>query len=664
MKIKVIKNNDEVRFVDSRDGRCIFNQGSLSVAYTLKSEDVTKGVRYNGCSPYEDHSDPLILTSSNANALLSKKLKAKVELEDVENGVVVSLDCESELISELGLNLPLDFMGKTGSDHYMHQYLFSSPYRSEDERYKYCYLEKPDGNNLFVLFLSEADGWKMDYSPYVGGHYFVNLQILANFDRAYGTGSARTKLKIALLAVSSIEEGVNLATKMLHVPAAIYRLSYTFDGTAKIEVVGHCDKAVVKYDNGETAVVFPENGKVTIHNACRKTYVIPFFGQTQGMDCSIWGYGDLDKEWEKVAEHIATSGLFPTKDNACEGSCYVSTLLRFMLKHGRRKEMDKIISEFMETFLTTDESKAVTRLTIFDKPQNGYPAYHEYNACRIQEQMFGITILLDAYRLYGDERYYTYAVNALNTILDTYQKEDGRIETPHIGKMEDYSTVCCLIIPIVDMSLFVKDRDPALSERYRKAAKSLASYINNRGFHLPTEGGDTDLAEEQMEDGSISCSALSLLYYCARIEVVPEFVEMAKKILDFHETWMMKTFDCNVYRSSLRWWETRWEGDEDGPALCCGHGWTIWRAEADYWYYVITGDQKALSNALSSFTSNFAKVDKEGRERAIYQMDYITGGGFSEKDGIRYEIAPRFPRKEDRSTSYYVWIRAAETILK
>lgn len=32
-------------------------------------------------------------------------------------------------------------------------------------------------------------------------------------------------------------------------------------------------------------------------------------------------------------------------------------------------------------------------------------------------------------------------------------------------------------------------------------------------------------------------------------------------------------------------------GDADGPAICCGHAWTIWRAEADYLYYALTGDE-------------------------------------------------------------------------
>lgn len=73
-------------------------------------------------------------------------------------------------------------MGKKGGD-WKNQYLFNSPYRSEDNRHIYIYLTAPCGKNRVVVFESGADGWKMDYSPYVGGHYFYNLKLLAAFPK-------------------------------------------------------------------------------------------------------------------------------------------------------------------------------------------------------------------------------------------------------------------------------------------------------------------------------------------------------------------------------------------------------------------------------------------------------------------------------------------------
>ena len=120
-----------------------------------------------------------------------------------------------------------------------------------------------------------------------------------------------------------------------------------------------------------------------------------------------------------------------------------------------------------------------------------------------------------------------------------------------------------------------------------------------------------------------------------------------------------------MYRSSLRWWETLWEGDADGNALCCGHAWTIWRAEADYWYYYLTGDREYLRKAYCGFMSNFAKIDKDGKSYSCYQPDYITGGGFTARsEDVKFRIVKGFPKQTDSGLSRYVWIRCADTLLE
>jgi hypothetical protein len=115
----------------------------------------------------------------------------------------------------------------------------------------------------------------------------------------------------------------------------------------------------------------------------------------------------------------------------------------------------------------------------------------------------------------------------------------------------------------------------------------------------------------------------------------------------------------------LRWWETQWEGDQDGPAFCCGHAWTIWRAEADYLYYALTGDEGYLIKAKNGFGTNFAKIQKDGRSYSIYNVDDINGGGFHDRsEEITFRIADKFARVTDSGISRYVWIRANDSLLK
>lgn len=660
--LQIAKCGSTVKITDGQTGYPVIHGGELTISYTLKTDDVTKFIRPHDCTPYESRVATLTVTEEweNGCILSNPDLQTTLTVTQDQEKLWLELTTEREDFSEFGLNLPFNFMGKLQGGGYENQYLFNSPYRSQDEQYKYCYLKKLGGNDLMVLFTSPADGWKMDYSRYVGGHYFVNLKVLANFDRVYGTGSQRKSVKIVLYNAPSLPVAIEKASEILQIPALIYDKSYTFDGRGELTVLGKCD-----YVEGAGQRFYPENGKVFYSGANYKTVFTPYYQGKPGMDCSVFGYENIFDHYRKANDVIAAWNGLPNLGNACECQCWAGAMLKYMLRFGRVPAYDAKLKEFFEVFLTTDEEKAVVRLTLFDKPHGDFPAYSVYKSRRIQEQHFAVSMLLDAYKLYGEDRFLRYAVGAMNTIIDHYQKEDGRLETGHGGKDEDYSTVCCLIIPFVDMALFFKEKDRVLYEKYRSGAQKLAQHIYNRGFSFPTEGGDTDEAEEQMEDGSISCSALALLYYCAKLERREDFLLKAKEFLDFHEGWVIETPDANMYRSSLRWWETRWEGDADGPALCCGHGWTIWRSEADYWYYKLTGNQSYLEKALSGFTSNFAKFDREGHGKSIYHADYITGGGFG-FDGtgdVKFRIAPRFPHREDVKTARYAWLRAAESIL-
>lgn len=70
----------------------------------------------------------------------------------------------------------------------------------------YFYLTKPNGGSLAVAVLQGAAGWKMDYSDYAGGHYFINLKLLANFDRAYKTERRKNRLVFAIFPVNDFSD--------------------------------------------------------------------------------------------------------------------------------------------------------------------------------------------------------------------------------------------------------------------------------------------------------------------------------------------------------------------------------------------------------------------------------------------------------------------------
>lgn len=656
--------NGILQFYDEKTHCRILDGTALSVSYTLKTDDITKGERPHEQTPYESREGCFnkIIQTENGFRLISEEVGAACEIVQKDGNIEITLTTSRSDLSEFGLNLPFNFMGKLNCGGYKNQYLFNSAYRSQNEDYKFCFLKNVNGSDLAVLFDSVADGWKMDYSAYVGGHYFVNLKCLANFDRAYGTGSDRRVLKLILYTCEGYNDGLRKAARQFGVPAAYYENSYSFSGTGKIKLYGECDEICVCADGEKRFFPYAgENFEYSVR-AKGKVFFVPYYKGKKGLDCSVFVYGNLAEAYKLSNDAMLSKPL--NEGNLCECQCWASAMLKYMQKYGLDEAYTKRLYAFFNLAMTHEAKNSVARLSVLDIPYEEYPAYHIFRSKRIQEQAFGVSIFLDAYKTYGEEKFLRYAVNTLNTFIDVYQKEDGRIETWQNDRYEDYSTITCLLIPIADMAEFFKDKDQSLYQKYFDSAYRLAEYVCKRGFSFPTEGGDSPLAEEQIEDGSVSCSALTLLYFCAKLERNGEFIATAEKILAFHDNWVMSNHDANAYRSSLRWWETRWEGDGDGPALCCGHAWTIWRAEADFWYYKLTGKIEYLHKAWCGFTTNFAKFDKEGKAKSIYNEDYITGGGFGTKKDVKFRIAPRFPDREDIKTARYAYSRAAETIFK
>lgn len=660
--MSLIYNNDINRIMDTRCENDIIFPYEITLAYTLESDDITKGKKPS-CTPFQDRQDYFEYGTSEKECcyICDKEYKDGLILEVYGN----------DDMSEFGLNLPFNFMGVKGAGGWENQFLINSPYRSEDKRFMYAYLTKPNGNNLVVAVLSEADGWKIDYSWHSWGHYFINLKILANYDKAYGTKRRNSKyLKVAIMPVTDFASCLDTLSDLYGAPLMDYDISGGKIGdTVSLIPYGNIDSIIEKHNGKELVLPFDKDYTVKYEG---ETELTPVYQGKKGAPITIYGYTDIVELYKKSMDTVNVNIIRErTNSNLCEHECWVSAMLRFLMKYGHtlsdfdKNKYEKMLLDELSIITETDESKAVSEVTILNKPHDRYPAYNVYKSCRVQELHFGIIILLDAYKYFGDKKYYEYAIGATDCLLDFYFK-DGHIEVDWgDGTSEDYSTVCAPMIALCDIANFVKTIDTSRYERYKKCAYEMAEFLYNRGLNFPTEGAKTDLTETEMEDGSISCTALSLLYFCKNMERIERYIKKAKEILDIHENWVMKTPICQMHFSTLRWWETGWEGDADGPALCCGHAWSIWRGEADYLYYELTGNEKYLTKAKNTFLTNLSKIRSDGTTYAIYNIDEINGGGFHEEcSKITYKLANRFASWQDCGLSRYVWIRMCDTFLQ
>ena len=661
----MIRLNKSGEIYDTRAPQDKIFSENISACFTYKSDDITK-IPHPSATPYQDRSDEFL--SLRLGKCLSESGENTLTVSENEDSLVLDLYATNgEALSEYGINLPFNFMGKLGGGEWKDQFLFNSPNISESGKYVYAYLTKPNGFNLLVTVLDGTLGWKMDYSDFSWAHYFINLKMLSSYDRAFGVGeNPKKSIKIALTPVTSFENALEKLSKLYGACALHTDLSGGKIGdTLTLKAFGKVDEIIEISDTGRT--VLPFTGEYTLSHE-GEVSLIPVCNGKEGLEITLYAYASLEALYEKSMDSVDREIIKKhTDSNLCEHQCWLSAMLRFLRKYGhtlspsKKKKFEQTALAELDIITERDINKATPRQTIVWTPHENFGAYNLYKSWRVQELFFGITILLDAYLYFGDEKYYEYATGATRNLLDNYRGERGQIEIDWGDHFDDYSTVCCPMIPIADMANFLKGKDDDLAKKCVDACDKLALFLFERGLHFPTEGTVSARAQEEMEDGSISCTALSLLYYCNNIRRDERYIKKAKEILDVHESWVIKSQICQMKGSSLRWWETQWEGDADGPALCVGHAWSIWRAEADFIYYDLTGDALFLQKAKNGFMSNLSKIQKDGTTYSIYNPDRINGGGF---DSSPLKIAPRFSSVPDCGISRYVWIRINDAFLR
>lgn len=653
---KLFANGETFNFADER-GKC------GAVCFTLKSDDI-KTMPHEEFESYHERICEYDFEQKTAeNEILCRDSKNLIKTQYIleKDALVISAQTENEDISEFAVNLDLNFLGKKGND-YKDQLLPTTPYTSEDGKYMYFIMTRPNGKAAAVIARTECDGWKIKYSPFSFGHYIFSLGFMASFDRAYN-GSGRKNIKVSFHSADSISEAFEIVQKQIGVPMALNVLSGGFDGCGEVEILGKADFIEIKSPDGK--IKRQKIGEKTELNEFGFYSATPVYGGKRGLNSVLWGAQSFSELFDKSCDSIKKP--YHVDDNLCEGGCFLWEMLLNMQYKNHRK-YDKTVKEELDIIMAKSENP-IPRRTIFPKAQNGFAPYHVYKSSRVQEQFFGVSILLEAYKLYKDKEILEYAISALNELCDNYIK-DGMVD---IGT--DYTTVCCPMITLVDMALFLKSLNDKRYEVFEKTAGQMAEFLLKRGYDFPTEGIVSEICDTEREDGSISCTALALLYYCMHIKNEERYLEFAKDVLTLHRAWTIYTPDARMFYSSFRWWETIWEGDGQGPAICAGHSWTIWKAEALFYMGILTHDDMALINSWNGFITNFSKTGKDGSMYSCYEPDYIRGGGSDqtkkklrqlagEDIAVKYKTAHSYPEHKDNSLSRYAWVRAYETWFK
>lgn len=287
-----------------------------------------------------------------------------------------------------------------------------------------------------------------------------------------------------------------------------------------------------------------------------------------------------------------------------------------------------------------------------------FSPFHLYESDRVQDAFALTQLYLFAAESYGDDAFLDHAIRIAEAHIADNIDENGRVYclTADGKSVHDYTTVIAPLQALVDLCIFLDKHGDSRAARYREVCCKIADYLVARGLDFPTEGVPPHA--RWTEDGSIACTALSLLYAYWHIERRPAWLEMAGKVLDYHEAWAMDVPDVRMNGSSYRYWETQWEGDGEGRAINSGHSWTLWRAEALYYWALITRDARRLTQSWNGYEVTRCKYAPDGRTFACFTPDFIPDRP------RRFELTHCYPRNPDRSLAFYLWPRAVDSWLR
>lgn len=680
-KITHIFDNRYSEKIDITGGKCNFG----SVTFTKRDEDVNL-MEKRRFMPHAQHICELDVVSSFENNIVLKNNEYNVncEVNSLDNALKIDWHYENSVFSKFAAYLPLNFMShKNGK--WENQFLISSPYYQRDTKRVMCMFTRPDGNHLMLIVTTESAAFRIDYSHIV--HFFDGFEIIANLDRSYGSAPVDSAdITAYLVPVSSYEEGLKAANNILGVPCAKYDVSSCFIGkNVNIDIIGECDEVKVYSPKGDETVLKGAKN-ITLKTEEYGFYrVVPFYKGKQGVECTCFAHFSWQKMFENSIlslpvdrENVIGKTLNGTEvwmppaatydgyidTNLCEHTMWAWAQLRYMQHYPVNDDCRDNINNLLNIITADNESIYRERQTIIPTEQTvprKMSAYNTYKSDRIQEAFNGANVMLNFWRVYKKPEMLELAVNIIDSLVKVNMKDGCIIRNDLIEHKEDYTTVTAMIIPVVDLYVALSEMGDERAEMFKNYAEQIADFVVHRDMDFPTESTKSDLYNTEYEDGSISCSALTALYVARYVKYKPEYVEYAERVMKYHDAFCVYTCNAPMFHSSLRWWENLWEGDTDGPAICCGHAWTIWRGEAEFWLGLANKDAVRMLSSYNAFISNFAKQDKEGNMYAIYQCEPCISGNCKATNEISRRFAIGFPKKKDTTLSRYAYARAYDT---
>ncbi|MBA4387909.1 MAG: hypothetical protein C0404_08000 [Verrucomicrobia bacterium] len=607
------------------------------------------------------------------------------------------LEGELPEADQVGLDLDVAFMDLRQNDPADYQYTTQCPYRSEDRSLCYVYLSRPKPPGMLVACLAPAAGWRLRYGRNKSApeayrlpmHTVLGLQMLARFDSHLDPSSKPGPVKFGVRV--SFEKTLAEARKSLSRGLGVPIVSAPTLGTEAgsrlmFHVEGSADRAeLTAPDGGRSNVILRPRGDT----GSAGEVLLPSEGfyslrvtnsKGRGSDLVLYaGPGWL----ETLRRSLAV--LEPSAPGNAEGSYWAHAMCLGRKWLGADTRQDALLYDAlvrihaqgvdMPLHGALPEPAQPTAIAMQMRQKDGryigaplpvphefrgkkFSPFHLYEHDRVQDAFAMVQLYITAADTFGRAEFLEQAIRIADAHLADNIDESGRVYclTSDGKSTHDYTTVIAPLQAVADLVVALERRGDSRAARFREACCRGADYLVKRGMDFPTEGIPPHA--RWTEDGSIACTALTLLYIYWHVERRQAWLEMAGRVLDYHEAWGIDAPDVRMYGSSYRYWETQWEGDGEGRAINAGHSWTLWRAEALYYWALATKDARRLVQSWNGFETTRCKYAPDGRTFACFTPDFIPDRP------RRFALTHCYPLNPDRSLSFYLWPRAADTWLR
>lgn len=629
--------------------------------WVAEAESTSFGVPFINGTQWEENNVPckLIRCTDTEAEVESCEGAIKIRYHFEETQVVCSLKMVPGCGPRAGLQMDWNFFDMPKSSSWQQQCMPHILYT--DEEYEYAYLVFATADHRYAAITMQGfSAWRIKYS--YPGHRMIGFQILTQADDVVTTGkkalTVSENVNIHMFFGDTETECLERIADILHLGIAIPKISGgTTGATIPFDIVGRYESVGIVASNGieqnvqENKIALVQEGiyQIIVTTEYKKRHV---------------SYVLCHKNWEALFDQVNAfykdnfqdeSGAFyraiwsdtcsPKNGFTLEGTAFGDTTALYscrsgefggfagwaMMKNcilfGEKPELMTALNRYVYNWVLNQGHESNPYNSTICKCEQEYLGrkygpYHLYHEVNYpQHEAFFLEQLVDFYQITKKHEVLDDALQLARHFVTEHMEPNGMVvcqNTPK-GEKVDYCTVHAPICGLIKLAEIIRETNEQESQWLLKSAEKLADYVCARGLSFPTEG------EACTEDGSMSCSAITLLWAYRHISPKKEYMQTAKMILDYHEALVLRGTDCRQTNSSVRFWETQYESRDWGPSINAGHAWTIWAAEAKALMAEILGDVTLLQEAYEGFITNMCKVQPNGAMPSCFTPDMIPG---------------------------------------